>query len=357
MVFDKTVMSNYNHQIVQEDLASLINTDVPWERLRNRCLLVTGATSMLGAYFAYVLLYLNRHRDFGINLVLLARSRDKLEKTYGAELDNVDVLAQDVREPIHYAKNIDYVLHAASLASARAMVTEPINIIEANTVGTRQVLELAKAKGIKNLVFTSTREVYGKVEGCTTIDESTMGVLDPLDPRSCYPESKRAAEALIVAYAVQHEISFNVLRIAHCYGPGMKIDNDGRVLSDFLSDALGGGNIKLKGSGEAERAFCYITDAVEAMYRVLLGGERNAAYNIANESEPVQIVELANRVQRLAGNGREVETAKETSLQGGYTNYTRVPLDTAKVRALGWAPIVALTEGLTRTLSFFTHGR
>src|SRR5690606_6501333 len=117
-----------------------------------------------------------------------------------------------------------------------------------------------------------------------------MGILDPLDYRSCYPESKRMAENLFKSYSLQHKVHFNILRIAHVYGPGIQIHNDGRVMGDLINDAINNRQIHLKSDGKAIRAFCYITDALEAIFRILINGKNDDSYNIANETEPVTIL-------------------------------------------------------------------
>lgn len=348
-------MINYNHPIVQEDLKQFTTSNLDWTRLKNKSVLITGATGMLASYFAFVLRYLNEKQHYNIKLILLARHQEKIKKVFGENLKNTAVLLQDVAEEINYKDDIDYILHAAGSASPYYIINDPVGIINANTKGTKQVLELARQKDIQNLIFTSTREIYGKVENRPTITETDMGSLDPLNPRSCYPESKRLAETLLTAYCSQYNIPFNALRIAHSYGPGMSIKNDGRVMSDFMNDAVEQRDIQLNSTGQAERAFCYITDVVEAMFRVMLEGKNGEAYNIANETEPIKIVDLAKQLQKISKTGKTVSLPESKSKlpKKGYTNYKRVALDTAKLEDLGWTPQVDLKEGLRRTLNSF----
>ncbi len=346
-------MINYHHSQVQEDLKQLLEQNIPWHLLKDKTVLITGATGMLASYVGFTLLYLNEQLDLNIKPVFLARSEQKLKQVYGDALVNTCTLVQDVCEPIKYDGNVDYIFHAAGAASPYHIVNDPVGIINANVQGTQQVSELARNSQTKNVVFASTREVYGHVAGKTSIAETDMGVLDPLNPRDCYPESKRLAEALLTAYHTQYGINFNSMRIAHTYGPGMQIEGDGRVMSDLINDAVNARDITLKSTGEAERAFCYITDAISGVFRVMLQGEARNAYNLANENEPIRIIDLAHLLQKISKTGKIVKVELDINNQAGYTNYARTALDTTRLNALNWQPIVGLKDGLKRTLKAF----
>lgn len=346
-------MINYRHPQVQEDLKQLIAQGLPWNDLNDKTVLITGATGMLASYLGFTILYLNEQLSLNIKLIFLARNKEKLEQVYGEALFQAHCLVQDVCEPMHYDGTVDYIFHAAGAASPYYIVNDPVGIINANVQGTQQVLELARKSQTKNIVFASTREVYGHIAGKTSITETDMGVLDPLNPRDCYPESKRLAEALLTAYHTQYGINFNSIRIAHTYGPGMQIESDGRVMSDLINDAINARDVLLKSTGEAERAFCYITDAISGIFRVMLQGETTKAYNLANEFEPIRIIDLANLLQQIAGNGKSVKIEVNESNSAGYTNYPRTGLDTARLNTLNWQPVVGLKDGLERTLKAF----
>lgn len=346
-------MANYYHPQIQEDLKQLVGQDLPWQKLKDKAVLVTGATGMLASYIGFTLLYLNEKLDLNIQPIFLARNKETLQQVYGNELARAHCIIQDVCEPIKYKNTVDYIFHAAGAASPYYILNDPIGIINANIQGTQQVLELARYCQTENVVFTSTREVYGRVENKTSIDENDMGVLDPLNSRACYPESKRAAEALLMAYHTQYGINFNSLRIAHTYGPGMQIKGDGRVMSDFIYDAVNDKNININSEGTALRSFCYITDTVSAIFTILLSGQKNCAYNIANETEPLRLLELAHLIQRIAASGNSVNTLSNPSATQGYTNYQRVRLNTSRLEKLGWQPRIKLPIGLKNTLQYF----
>jgi|AntDeeMinimDraft_8_1070380.scaffolds.fasta_scaffold00133_13 nucleoside-diphosphate-sugar epimerase len=348
-------MINYRHPQVQADLAELIAQNIPWSDLKDKTVLITGATGMLASYVGFTLLYLNAQMNLNIRPIFLARSELKLRTVYGKALEQCHCLVQDICKPIDYAGNIDYIFHAAGAASPYYILNDPVGIINANVEGTQNILELARKNKTTNIAFASTREVYGRLDKKTAITEDDIGVVDPLNPRNCYPESKRLAEALFMAYYTQYGINFNSLRIAHSYGPGMQLERDGRVMADFLNDAVNGRDIILKSRGEAERAFCYITDAISGVFRVMLNGAPSKAYNVANEKEPIQIIDLANLIQKTVGNDRSVKI-ELTNSQAGYTDYARTALVTDWLEELGWYSKVCLEDGLTRTIQSILDG-
>lgn len=346
-------MLNYRHPLVQNDLQFLKQASVHWELLKNKTILITGATGLIASWLSFMLIYLNEKNNYNIKLILLARNKKKLEEAFGNESLNMLYKVQDVCEKITVNSNLDYIFHAAGAASPYDIVHNPAGIAKTNTLGTLNVLEVARSANTQKVIFTSTREVYGKVEGKDLITEKDMGIIDPLDSRSCYPEGKRMAETLMKSFSLQYGIKFNTLRIAHVYGPGMQLQNDGRVMADFLKDALNKEDIQIKSNGTAVRSFCYITDAAEAFFRILIYGKNNQAYNIANESEPVTLLDLAHRIQAITKNNKSVHIISNQNPEPGYCNYKRTGLNTSKTESLGWKPKVSLSEGINRTITSF----
>ncbi len=341
--------------IILEDLRRMSEARLPWRELDGKTVLVTGATGMLASYVTWLLLYLHEHAGINVSVVALCRNRQRAEQYFGSYVGKsyFSLLIQDVCEPIAYEGQLDYVFHLAGNASPHFINTDPVGIMKCNLQGTINVLELARQKQVSKVLFASTREVYGKNEDAELLNESAFGTLDPLDARSCYPESKRAAETLLKSYRLQYGVDFNTIRIAHAYGPTMTLENDGRVMADLVGDVVAGRDIVLKSSGEAVRAFLYVTDAVVGMFTVLFHGETAKAYNLANETEPVSIRELA---QRLAAsrNDKTIRVVVNEGDQKGYCAYRRTALDTTAIGHLGWKPRVSLGEGITRVVSSFT---
>lgn len=349
---------NYFNKWIIKDIKEIIIDINKYEKLRNSRILITGASGMLATYMIYTLLYLNDTNEYGIKVIGLVRNKEKALNRFKEILNRKDfeILVQDVCKELNIEEEIDYIIHAASQASPKFITTDPVGIVKANTLGTINVLELARKKKIKNLLFTSTREIYGEVDkDVLSIQENNYGIINPLESRACYPESKRVAETLCKSYFDQYRIPFNIVRIAHSYGPGMEINNDGRVMADFISDTVNYKNIVLKSTGEVERAFCYISDAVRAMFLVMLDGIRGEAYNIANETEEIAIKDVANLlVTMFPERCMKVEfNILDSNSNTGYTKVPRVRLNTTKVENLGWKPQVCLKDGLYRTVKSF----
>ena len=342
--------------VIIEDLQRMCQADLPWKQLDGKTILITGATGMLASYVTWFLLCLHEEAGIDVSVVALCRNPQKAEHYYSSHIGKpyFRLLTQDVCDPIVYDGAVDYIFHLAGNASPHFINTDPVGIMKCNLQGTMNVLELARKKQTAKVVFASTREVYGKNEEAELLDEKAFGTLDTLDGRSCYPESKRATETLLKSYYLQYGVDFNTIRIAHAYGPTMTLVNDGRVMADLIGDVVAGRDIVLKSSGEAIRAFLYITDAVLGMFSVLFKGKAGEAYNLANETEPVSIRYLA---QLLASsrNDKMIQVVINEGDQKGYCNYRRTALDTTAIEHLGWKPQVPLDEGIIRILHTRTH--
>ena len=340
-----------NSEVIIEDLQRMSDAKLPWHELDGKTVLVTGATGMLASYVTWLLLYLHEHAGINVTVVALCRNRQKAEQYFGSYVGKpyFHLLIQDVCEPIAYEGKADYLFHLAGNASPYFINSDPVGIMKCNLLGTMNVQEYARVSSVAKVIFASTREVYGKNEEAERLDEQAFGTLDPLDDRSCYPESKRAAETLLKSYYKQYGVNFNTVRIAHSYGPTMQLENDGRVMADLMGDVISGHDIVLKSNGEAVRAFLYITDAVVGMFTVLFHGETAKAYNLANEMEPISIRDLAQLLAALRED-KNIQVVVSEGGQKGYCAYRRTALDTSAIEQLGWKPQITLKEGINRVL-------
>lgn len=349
-------MSLYKNEIVQKDLIEITENIKNLESLKNTSILITGATGMLATYMVYTTMYLNEKEQYNTKVYALVRNKKRAEEKFEEFLENPNfhLIVQDVIEEIKIPDNIDYIIHSAGSASPHFIVNDPVGIIKANTLGTMNVMEFAKKCHVKKVLYTSTREVYGKVDDdILEITEDTIGKLDQMDSRSCYPESKRMGENICKSYQLQFGIPFNNVRIAHSYGPGMTIDNDGRVMSDFIYCTVNNKDITLNSDGTAKRAFCYINDAITAIFMVLLNGENGESYNIANETEEIQIRDVALKLTKVFPEKNLKVTYVQNVNRDGYSKIERVKLSTKKLESLGWRAQVKLEEGLRRTVESF----
>ena len=251
---------------------------------------------------------------------------------------------QDVTLPFTVDGPIDYVVHGASPASPKDYLEHPIETMDVGSAGTRNMLVLAEAKGAKFLV-TSTSESYGD-PSVHPQTESYWGNVNPVGPRSCYDESKRYAEALTMAWHRSRGLKTSIARIFNTYGPRMKL-NDGRVVPAFLDQALQNQPITIFGDGSQTRSFCYVSDLVDGLYRLMLSDEVMPT-NLGNPRE-MTILEFATAIIEMTGSKR---TLTRLPLPEDDPKQRRPDIGKAK-RVLGWEPIVSLEEGLRPTIEYF----
>jgi dTDP-glucose 4,6-dehydratase len=302
--------------------------------------LVTGAAGFLGSHLA------ERFLDAGHQVVGLDNfctgSRENISHLKGR--DGFTFVEHDISVPIVFAERLDGVLHFASPASPVDYLEIPIQTLKVGSLGTHNCLGIAKAHDARFLL-ASTSEVYGDPQ-VHPQPESYWGHVNPVGVRGCYDEAKRFAEAMTMAYHRYHGVDTRIVRIFNTYGSRMR-PADGRVVSNFLVQALRDEPLTVYGDGSQTRSFCHVSDEVEGIYR-LFRSQRVEPVNVGNPTE-FTIMELAQMVLELAGSRSEVR---------------RLPLpeDDPKVRqpditvareVLGWEPKVSLEEGLRRTLPYF----
>ena len=251
---------------------------------------------------------------------------------------------RDVTEYVHVVGKLDLILHFASPASPIDYLELPIQTLKVGSLGTHKVLGLARAKGARFLL-ASTSEVYGDPL-VHPQDESYWGNVNPIGPRGVYDEAKRFAEAITLAYHRYHGLDTRIVRIFNTYGPRMRL-RDGRVLPAFMSQALRGEPLTVFGDGSQTRSFCYVDDLVEGIWRMLRADE-DQPVNLGNPRE-MTILQFAEAVLAATGARSSIE-------------FKPLPVDDPKIRQpditraralLGWEPKIGLEEGLARTLAYF----
>lgn len=339
------------NRVLEDDLKTIIAEDLSWEKLKNKTVMITGASGMVGSYMLYVLLILNDEKHYGIKVDAVMRNVNKLPEEV-RNREDVNVVVADVTKDIPDVGDIDYIIHAASPASPLIMQNQPVETIAANTIGTFKTLELAKEKNAEGYLFISSREIYGQPdEGQEFFYENTYGFVDQLNPRSCYSEGKKAAETMCVCFHEEYGLNTKIARLAHTYGPGMSI-YDGRVQADFLKNVYHNEDIVLKSEGTAVRTYTYIADAIAGMYRILLDSE-DIVYNIGNEAGKVSIRDLAEiLVSIYPERGLKLVFDIPEGGTKGTAPYTLGILSSEKLRKLGWNPKYSVKDGFKRTLEY-----
>jgi dTDP-glucose 4,6-dehydratase len=254
------------------------------------------------------------------------------------------VVVHDASEPLYVDGLIDNVLHFASPASPVDYVRSPIQTLKIGSLGTHVALGIAKAHGARFLL-ASTSEVYGDPQ-VHPQTEDYWGHVNPVGERSMYDEAKRFAEAMTMAYHREHGVNTKIIRIFNTYGPRMRLD-DGRVLPNFVGQALRGEPLTVYGEGQQTRSFCYVTDLVDGIYRLLLS-DQHLPVNIGNPAE-ITIRQFADEILRITGSKSQIvfrPMPPDDPKQ-------RKPDITLARKLLGWEPTIDREEGLRRTLDYF----
>jgi UDP-glucuronate decarboxylase len=303
-------------------------------------ILLTGAAGFLGSHLLKKLL------DFDHELIGI----DDLSSGYLENIKNLEsnphftFIKHDIRKPIKF--KVDAILNFACPASPVAYQKDPVRTIETNFLGMINLLHLAKETGAM-VIQASTSEIYGDPKESPQ-QEEYWGNVNPIGIRSCYDEGKRVAETMCFDYKRQYDIDTRVLRIFNTYGPNMS-QNDGRVVSNFIVQALKNEPITIYGKGDQSRSFCYVSDLVEGIYKLLTLAKPIATpINLGNPNE-FTISELAKLVIKITGSNSEI-TYK--SLPQDDPMQRRPDISKAK-ELLGWEPKIQLKEGIERTANFF----
>lgn len=333
--------------VVEDDVKSLIKRLVEeGVDFGDQSVLVTGGAGFLGSYLCDVLVKLKTRVTCIDNFS--SGTKNNIHHLIG--LNNFKLIEHDISQPVFFDNKIDMVLHLASRASPFEFASFPIQIMKANTLGTWVALGIAKENNAR-LVYSSSSEIYGDPDAASIpTPETYWGNVNPVGPRSCYDEAKRAGEAFANAYRIQHGLDTRVLRIFNTFGPRMRPgDLYGRVIPRFIDQALSGSALTVFGDGTQTRSFIYVSDMVEGIIKAMWVDEAaGAVINLGNYVE-VQILDLARMVLELTGSGSKIE-------------FHPLPIDDPRRRCpdvskarklLGWEPKTSLELGLLRTIRWF----
>jgi dTDP-glucose 4,6-dehydratase len=302
--------------------------------------LITGGAGFLGSHLCD--LFLDRGHEVVCMDNFITGSPDNIAHLMGRK--GFQFFEYDVTNFIHVDGPIDYVLHFASPASPIDYLEKPIQTLKVGSLGTHKTLGFAMAKGARYLI-ASTSEVYGDPL-VHPQKEDYWGNVNPVGPRGVYDEAKRFAEAMTMAYHRFHGLQTRIVRIFNTYGERMRL-RDGRVVPAFVSQALRGEPMTVFGDGSQTRSFCYVSDLIDGIYRLLMSDEVEPT-NIGNPRE-MTILECAETIKRITGSKSEIE-------------FKPLPIDDPKIRrpditkaraVLDWEPKVTLDEGITRTVDYF----
>lgn len=335
-----------------DDVDRVIRNIPHKEKLFGTKILLTGATGMICSCIAEVLFLMEKKYNAGIKVVMAGRNRERLQERFSGIKGEWDwrYLFYDAVGYEAIKEEADFVIHGAGNASPTFYGEQPVETILGNIVGLHVLLDMVKNNGNGRLLYISSGEVYGNKDGIQEYKEEDYGIIDASNGRACYPNAKRLAESLCLAYGDEFDVDVTIARPGHIYGPSITA-NDSRASAQFTRDAVSGGNLVMKSEGAQKRSYCYTLDCASAVLTVLINGARNEAYNISNRNSVVTIRQWAEQLASYADVDIMVvkPSEKERRRYGMMRNSV---LNADKLEELGWRAEYGLSEGIQRTVDY-----
>lgn len=345
-------MKVYENSLYIKDVEYVAGMDLPWEKINNKSIMISGSTGLIGSMIIDVIMKKNKD---GLNcrIYALGRSKDRMYKRFQYCFENplFKFVEYDVNKKlfINEQVTIDYILHLASNTHPMQYSKDPISTITTNIIGVKNLLDFAVEHNTERFAFASSNEIYGENRGDVEIfDEKYCGYIDCNTMRAGYPESKRCGEALCQAYKAQKGLDVVIPRLTRSYGPTL-LKSDTKALSQFLFKGVSGEDIVMKSRGTQYYSYLYVMDSVSGLLTVLLKGENGEAYNISDEKSDIMLKDLASIIADYAGKNVVFEIP-EAIESAGYSKATKARLDSAKLKKLGWTAKYDINAGVIRTL-------
>lgn len=334
-----------------DDINHIFYESLPWEKLSGTNILITGATGLIGSTLVDVLMS-NPRRDYSVYASgrNIERGQKRFEKYLS--LDTFRFIRYDVMTSLQSDVQFDYIIHAASNASPNTFFKNPVEIVKANILGVSNLIEYGMGHGMKRFLYVSSGEVYGEGDG-RVMTEEYSGYVDCLNPRSCYPSSKRTAETLCVSYASEYGADVVIARPCHVYGPNFT-ESDNRVYAQFIRNILHEEDIVLKSKGEQVRSWCYVVDCVSALLYVLLKGASGEAYNIADPNSVLTIRQLAEMLAEI-GSRKVIMDIPSDIEKSVFNPVSKSVFSVDKLERLGWKVSGNMYEKMSKTVSQVRH--
>lgn len=334
--------------VLRADL-EYIKENFDFSPFEGKIVLVSGASGFLGSIIVKSLLFACKN----VKILALIRNFEKAERIFGAPADiRLKFLVQDILEPVKTDEKADFIIHAAGETSSANFFNRPAHTALTNLKGTENILEYAVKSGTEGMVYLSSLEVYGAHSG-GKLTESAFSTVDPMNPRSSYPESKRMCENLCAAYAKEFNLRVMSARLTQTFGAGINYD-DSRVIMQFVRSVIEEKPIILHTDGLSAKNYCYSADAVLAILTILTKGKAANAYNAANPETFASIKEIAQMLTKMFPKTKLKFEKNDGSI---YFPECVMDLDVKKLEALGWKAQIPLEEMLKRTIKYFQEGK
>jgi len=346
---------NISSKIIQEDIVELAKSlEDHYPHFEGSTFLLTGAGGFLGRYMVLLLQYLNDHcLKNKLTALLLDNFVTGYEQQVIGKNEHLFFKKHNVIEPYLPEQPIDYIIHNAGIASPVYYTKFPIETMDVGTVGTRNMLELARKKHVKSFLFASSSEVYGDPDDShVPTPETYHGNVSIEGPRACYDESKRFGETLCLTFWRVFNVPVKIVRPFNVYGPGIRPD-DYRVLPNFIEHALRKEPLPIHGDGKNTRSFCYINDSVTAFFKVLFSDANGEAFNVGNPEPEISVKDLAKVVAKFVPHTKVVNIDPPHAVYAASDPKRRCP-DISKLQAaVSFEPKYDLDTGLKRTIGWF----
>ena len=316
--------------------------------LVNQTILVTGATGLIGSIIVRAAIYYNENHVNRVNIIAMARNREKVESIFAENTKGVRFVYQDICDVISCDIKCDYIIHTANPTISKQFITSPVEVIECIYGGTKRVLDYAKESAVKGVVYLSSMEVFGIVDVDRRVSEQELGYIDIHSVRSSYSEGKRLAECMCNSYAKEYDVPVRIARLAQTFGAGV-LPGEGRVFAQFVKNTKNSKDIVLHTMGKSIGNYVYTGDAIDAILLLLTRGIPGEAYTVANEKNTMTILELAQTVVNVIGNDTsQIVFDIPDDNQYGYAPDTKLKLSSKKIEGLGWKPFVDMKEAIVR---------
>ena len=338
-----------NH-VIKNDIRQFIDNFIFTDEVSNCTFLMTGATGLIGSTIIRCLLALNDCKNANLKIIGLVRSIEKAKSIINDS--RIQWISCDLSNPVVLTlTDVDYIFHCACPTSSKFYVENPVELIKTSVNGTMSVLDYAKNNNIKGMVYLSSCEVYGAVnDDSCELEEDYSGYINPIDVRSGYPVAKRLLETLCHSYYKEYSVPITIARLTQTFGAGVSL-SDNRVFAQFVKSAIRDKDIVLHTKGHSSKPYCYTIDAINAMFYMMIKGKQGEAYNVANETSYISIIDLANYLAKEFSNGSRVVISEKSNM--GYAPDTKLRMSTKKIQSLGWSPLYSMDQMFSSLAEYY----
>lgn len=341
--------------VFQEDIQNVAQSDlINWSSFANHSILITGSTGLIGSMTTRVFLYRNKRYKDNIRLILPVRDIEKAKSMLSEEECGQVRFYQTAVENLQQVDEAaDYLIHCAAPTQSSFFVNSPVETMESILFGMQAVANYARRCSCKGAVWLSSMEAFGDNDK-PLLSENDIGTLPLSSLRSSYPQAKRTAELLAYAYSKEYSVPIKTVRLAQTFGPGVSL-SDGRVFMQFCKAICAGKDIILQTTGESVSNYCYTSDAILGILKVLLDGKNGETYTLVNDDHGITIRGIAEwLLETYGGSGQKI--VYDLTQQGRYAAINRSNLSNEKAKRLGWSPVYSIKMGYERLLDYMKEG-